>query len=297
MFDKLLKKLSTLSKSASFVKNKSHVSGEPTPLTDYLKKTTINERPSGIPSIDCIYVINLDHRKDRWNRLSELFSKMNLNVNRFSAIIGSQLTTRQRQEMSGPYPILLSGDEIGCLLSHLSIIKDAYDRGFSTVWILEDDVEFLEEAKALVPYIKNLCAIDKEWDILYTDTNSRDPLNGYFHPIDVPARPHQHLPPFNELAKRVPVGFDLERLGVRYGMGSVIYSRRGLEKVYNYFAHLYLWFPFDWDIHLIPDIREYGITRDMITNLRHGFAGNIKRGMINQMLEYFMYQDLFQESD
>ncbi len=245
------------------------------PLKNYLKAAEITENESGVPYIDCIYVINLDHREDRWNRLLPLFEKMGVKANRFSAVLGRNITPAQKHEMFGPYPIRLTGPEIGVILSYVSIVNDAYERGFNRVWIMEDDVEFLEEAGILPRFIENLTAIDKDWDVLYTDTNCRNPYDGYYYPDSWKPRPEQTLLPFHIQTQRIPVGSDLERMGTRYGMTSVILSRSGLEKIYNYFQHIYLWCPIDWDIHYIPNIREYGITRDAITNARNGLGSDI----------------------
>lgn len=252
-----------------------YLSPTETPLTKYLKEIDVTEYDSGVTHVDCIYVINIDYRTDKWNRLLPIFDSMDMKVNRMSAVIGKLLTSEQIQEMFGPYEVKLWGPEIGCLLSHLSIIKDAYDRGFNIIWACEDDIEFLEDVSIIPEFIENLTLIDPEWDILYTDTACRDPYEGTYYPLWVEPRPGQTLAPFEVLNKRTPVGYDLERLGLRYGTTSMIISRSGIEKILNYFSHVYLWRPIDWELHYIPGIREYGITRDAITNLRRGFPGDI----------------------
>lgn len=53
----------------------------------------------------------------------------------------------------------LSRGAIGIVLSHLSILKDAYDRGFETIWVMEDDIDI----------IKNPLNLDREVYIAVID--------------------------------------------------------------------------------------------------------------------------------
>ncbi len=254
-----------------------YVIKEISPHQNFLKPIEITEHTSGIALIDCIYVINLDRRTDRWDHMKAIFKKVGVKANRVSAIDGRKLTESQKQQMFGPYPVRLLGPQIGCLLSHLSVINDAYIRGFNAVWIVEDDLEFLENPSIIPSFIENLTHLDKSWDILYTDTNSRNAVLPYTHygASDWVPRPGQTLPQFKSQKKRTPLGSDLERLGLRYGMYSYILSRSGIEKIYNYFLHIYLWCPIDCDIHFIPNIKEYGITRDAITHLKNGLGSDV----------------------
>lgn len=73
-----------------------------------------------LEGIDKIYCINLDNRKDRWNNCIKQFNKYNLDVERISAI-----------KHKNP--------NVGCCLSHLKILKETK---YSSILILEDDVEF-----------------------------------------------------------------------------------------------------------------------------------------------------------
>src|SRR5690606_37872622 len=34
---------------------------------------------------------------------------------------------------------------IGIVLSHLSILQDAYDAGYETIWVMEDDIEVIQD--------------------------------------------------------------------------------------------------------------------------------------------------------
>ncbi len=255
-----------------------------TPVTNYLKPIAITEHDSGLPYIDCIYVINLDSRADRWHRLQPVFEKMGISPNRVSAYVGKTITKEQKLDMFGPYPIRMPGPAIGCLLSHLSIIKDAYERGFSAVWIMEDDVEFLENAGVISKLMEDLTEIDSEWDFLYTDTNCRNPEGGYYYTGSWEfARPDQNCPPYEVLNQRISVGSDFEITNMRYGLTSYILTRSGIEKLYRYFTHVFLWVPVDVDIHYIPGIRKYGVTRDVVTNNRIDLGSDIRNSAWDNM--------------
>jgi glycosyl transferase family 25 len=107
---------------------------------------------------DKIYCINLDRRKDRWDTVKTQFQKHNIEVLRFNAIDGKNLN---------PNPYLSPG-ALGCLMSHLSILKDAYENDFDKILITEDDVEFCDDLNLkFFEYEKKL----PKWDILYFGAN------------------------------------------------------------------------------------------------------------------------------
>jgi glycosyl transferase family 25 len=107
---------------------------------------------------DKIYCINLDRRKDRWNTVKTQFEKHNIEVLRFDAIDGKNLN---------PNPYLSLG-ALGCLISHLSILKDAYENNFDKILITEDDVEFCDNLNFKFFQYENQLP---KWDILYFGAN------------------------------------------------------------------------------------------------------------------------------
>lgn len=245
-------------------------------LLNFIRPIHIKELDSNIPMIDCAYVINLDARTDKWNRLSDIFNKMKIHANRFSAIDGLTITATDKIAMSAPNLCTLTGPELGCLLSHLSVLADASKRNFDRIIVWEDDIEFLEEINILPALINQLEKIDSQWDILYTDTNSRSPEGGYITAWEPCPRTGQHLPTANEMLKRTPINKDLQKIWCRYGAYSMIISRLGIRKILDYFAKVSAWVPYDWDLHYIPGLREYAPTSDIISNLRQGFSSDIR---------------------
>ncbi len=77
----------------------------------------------------------------------------------------------------------LSRGAIGIVLSHLSILQHAYDAGFETIWVMEDDIQVMRDPRVLSERIDQLDALvgKTNWDILFTDRDIRD-IYGYHKP-------------------------------------------------------------------------------------------------------------------
>ena len=136
-------------------------------LSNCLTKIELTELYSGIKSIDCIYVINLEERYERWERTQALCKKNALFVNRVSAINGWKLEDWTIRRLTIPHHQITKG-AIGCLLSHLSILQHALAKEFEIIWVMEDDIDFLESPHQLRPLLKELFEIDPDWDLFYT---------------------------------------------------------------------------------------------------------------------------------
>lgn len=112
---------------------------------------------------DKIYCINLEHRKDRWEKCQEYFNKYNLVVERFNGVNGKNVIDDIRKN------VLLDG-EIGILLTHIEIIKEAKDKGYKSIFIFEDDVEFIEGFDEMFSVISK--QIPDNFDFLYLGGNN-----------------------------------------------------------------------------------------------------------------------------
>ena len=104
-----------------------------------------------------IYCINLKSRPDRWQLAQREFEKLNMDVERFSAIIDE-------------YP------PRGCLKSHIALLEQHQKNGGGNILIFEDDVEFIDEPKDIVE--KSLEEINnlKRRDMLYLGGNILKPF-------------------------------------------------------------------------------------------------------------------------
>ena len=109
---------------------------------------------------DKIYCINLDKRTDRWESCVKEFEKHDLNVERFSAI---------------------EGGANGLLETNKKILQDAIEKEYSSILILEDDVEFHEDLNNLFEIAYQ--NVPDHWNMLYFGGNhvfgQPVPINDY----------------------------------------------------------------------------------------------------------------------
>jgi len=116
-------------------------------LTDYFDKT---------------YCVNLDRRIERWEESLNEFKKWEIgDVSRVSAVDGKHLNI-------GNYNTKLNPGEIGLILTNINIIKEAKEKDYSSILILEDDVVFAEEIRNIDSYVQLL---PDNWDMLYFGGN------------------------------------------------------------------------------------------------------------------------------
>ena len=114
------------------------------PVTEYFDKT---------------YCINLDKRPDRWELAKTEFDKHDLNVERFSAIVGNP----------DNIPTKIVPGHAGCVLSHYNCVKIAKESGLDNLLMLEDDVEFAENLNQW--FAKYFPQVPDDWDLLYFGGN------------------------------------------------------------------------------------------------------------------------------
>ncbi|NNM43789.1 MAG: glycosyltransferase family 25 protein [Chlamydiae bacterium] len=231
----------------------------------HLTPIEISKQKSGLELVDCIYVINLDERPEKWKRMNALFTERGLKANRVSAINGWNLSTAVQKELTGHYPMHLLPGEIGCLLSHLSVIKNALDNDFDLIWIMEDDVDFHEDVQQIPQLLKELFEIDPDWDTFYTDIDTKNHTGNYVPSLDVDFRPDQQNLPLQSLTDRFVINKNIMKIGQRFGNYSYLVTRKGMKKIWDYFSHVYLWSAYDIDLHYIPSIREYSTTREIVS--------------------------------
>lgn len=114
---------------------------------------------------DKIFCINLDKREDRWNSVSKKFRKLSINAKKFKAYDGELLT-----EFVDPNILVRrTPGYLGCLLSHLEIIKNSYNKGYDKILILEDDIAIHKYFNEYFSDIINQINHDnnQDWDLIY----------------------------------------------------------------------------------------------------------------------------------
>ena len=237
----------------------------PSATRQHLKETMITEARSGLRGVDCIYVINLGSRPEKWARVNALLKSSGLTPNRFSAVIGKNLSARIKTSLAGHYPVRLTDGEYGCLLSHVSVIKDAYKRGYHRIWICEDDIDVIEDLKQLPQLLNRLTRIDPKWDVFYTDLETKNSDGLRIPSVDGDFRPDFNYPDKAIYLEKKIVGKELMSIKQRFGMYSYFLSRSGMKKVLDYFTHVPVWSAIDIDIHYVPDLKEYSPTKDYVS--------------------------------
>lgn len=133
-------------------------------------------------SVAAIYVINLDHRVDRWLSFKENwkdildFSK----VKRMSAVFGVELNGYGEGPWFSEYTEGRERDwagVAGCLLSHKRVIEDAAAHGYERILVLEDDAVpseyFAISEVASDAVLTNFLKKDTNWGLCYLGYNAR----------------------------------------------------------------------------------------------------------------------------
>lgn len=236
-----------------------------TSIESYLIDVDLLNVTSGINQIDCVYVINLDQRMQKWVDVKNMFHSYGIYPNRVRAVNGWKLSEGDKHALMGSYPLRLRGGQIGCILSHISTLRDSFKRGYDVVWVCEDDIWIHENPHQLSELICELFKTDPNWDILYTDSDSKNKRGEVLPSVGSDFRqdlPHENL---SYYVTREILNKDLVKVNQRFGAYSLIFSKRGIEKVLRYFTSNYLWTAYDIDIHYIPGIREYCIRRDVVS--------------------------------
>lgn len=116
---------------------------------------------------DKIYVINLKKRKDRLKQVTEELNKHNIDFQIFQGVEGNPGIP-----LKNDHPLKNKPGHVGCVLSHVAILKEAKKLNLKNVLILEDDVIFYEN------YLSNfklaLTVLPNDWEMLYLSGNTEE---------------------------------------------------------------------------------------------------------------------------
>ncbi|HSX11034.1 MAG TPA: glycosyltransferase family 25 protein [Chlamydiales bacterium] len=290
----------------------------PLDLERILRRVEDKSSPHQIDGIDFIYMINLDERPEKFALAVENLQQFGISPYRFSAVNGWKLDMATINQLGIRFPgvleeeflstiykevdgriyvsntnlqdtddayftLGLSPGAIGIVLSHLSVLQDAYNSGYETIWVMEDDAMALCDPNILSERIQELDSRVENWDLLFTDTDEKD-KNG----IPVPcramaARPNINLPPIDVFLQRFyPISHNLSRIGMRYGAYSMLVRRSGMKKILDYFRTYRLYLPYDFDFWMVPDIQIYSVNEDIVSNRVGAPSDNSYPGYIQQ---------------
>jgi GR25 family glycosyltransferase involved in LPS biosynthesis len=273
-------------------------------LARFFKPADNKSSQNQIDGIDLIYMINLDERPEKFQLASENLHLYGIFPYRFSAVNGWKLPGSAFQELGVRfYPGMLhenflgttyrenngkaymsnemvqengesyftlgmSPGAIGIVLSHLSILYDAFNSGYETIWVMEDDVEAVADPRLIPNLITRLDEqVGGDWDILFTDIDTKDGAGNHVACRAMAARPNVPVAPLSTFFNRFySIGREFSRTGMRYGAYSMIVRRSGMQKILNYFHNYGIYLPYDTDFWLIPDIKMYCVNHDIVSH-------------------------------
>ena len=287
-------------------------------FADHLKKVEGSRVASSeIQGIDYIYLINLDKRPEKWERSLLQLNPYKIAPHRFSAIYGWDLSAKAMNDLGVKYVAGMKISEvavhfpfgakvlglfeqlsrasqgkvffsksmtpgaIGCTLSHLSVLQDALDAGYETIWVIEDDILVEKDPHHLHTLIEKLDhLVGKEgWDILYTDHDREDrdmypagndfesDLKGDLWYFWRPDRDLQKEKP--RLARREILSEDFLRIGSRMRTHSMVIRRSGMQKILDFYKRSHMFIPYDHELAIIPDIKLISLRHNVVT---HGLS-------------------------
>jgi len=278
-------------------------------LEDHFRKISEKSFSSPLKNIDFIYLINLDERPEKYAKCMEQLSFYHIMPYRVSAINGWKLSLEAINDVGvkyGPWMtsgklgtcFLVEGEKgveevmhvvgrtyfcpkmykgtIGCALSHLSVLQDAYDSGYATIWVMEDDIEVVQSPhllSELVSKLDDLVGRDG-WDVLFTDPDTKGQDGKYVRCISYAWMPN--FTPLNpsKFAERVSVGLDFERVGARYGTYSMIVRRSGVKKILDFVKQHQIFLPYDMICTLPPGIRLFCLKKDYVSTFPRAASDN-----------------------
>ena len=269
-------------------------------ITRRLQKVNNKVQDNQIKNVDFIYLINLDQRTDRLSRCLNQFARYSIHPQRVSAIYGWDLTQEAFNDIGlkilpsmhfdrpvhfGPVVRDAVGESItpskvgktcvhhtmaagqlGCSLSHLSVLVDAYHSGYETIWVLEDDFTIKEPPENLGEYIEKLNAWvgSSKWDLLYTDNDDHFSLPTVRDIMGGGNLGRPGMPMTNALIEYRKVGSDFVKIGGRTQTHSMIIRKSGIKKIVDFLLKNGIFRPIDIELSFVPDLKIYNLLHDAV---------------------------------
>lgn len=263
-----------------------------------------------IENIDFIYMINLDERPEKFAASCKELEPYGITPYRFSAVNGWKLRLRDLNELGIEYKknmpkdlwgtcFLLGGQgkpthevmnvvgrnyfshclsrgAIGIVLSHLSILQDAYDSGYETIWVMEDDIQVIENPHFLSSLISKLDkTVGKDhWDILFTDPDTKNQQGEYIPCTGFARRPN--FTPYNpdRFKTTTIINEHFRKVGARFGAYSMIIRRSGIEKLLAFLKKYKVFLPYDMEFYLPNDMNLYTLRYDVVSTMPQALSDN-----------------------
>ena len=250
-------------------------------------------------NIDFIYVINLDQRPEKFARCLAQLNCYGIDPYRFSAVNGWELSLDAINDVGvslQPWMSLekwgtyyeetfepkheavqvygrnyfchcMSRGAIGISLSHLSILQDALDSGYETIWVMEDDIDAAKDPHMLSSLIDELDQLvgSQGWDVLFTDPDTKNTRGEYVPSYGFAWRPNYYPSNPSQFAQRYDVSENLKKVGSRFGAYSMILRRSGIEKILGFLKQYHIFLPYDIDFVFPSGIQLYSARFDIVS--------------------------------
>jgi GR25 family glycosyltransferase involved in LPS biosynthesis len=278
-------------------------------IEKYFKPALNKANYHSMPGIDFIYMINLDQRPEKYESTINELKPYGIVPYRFSAVNGWELSFEALDQLGifyepgtpeGPicsvyrhvgdkeymsFEIMkepgvsyfchsMSRGAIGIILSHLSVLQDAYDSGYNTIWVMEDDIRVVTDPHELSLMISVLDNLAPDWDVFFTDTETKNSDGNPVYCGGIRPRPNFALRSLDYYVNRTRLNRDIVKMGLRFGTYSIIVRRSGMKKLLDFFKTYKLFFPYDLDCFYPTDIKFYACTRDIVTTTAGGLSDN-----------------------
>lgn len=285
-------------------------------LIDYVKPAIGKPESQGVRNIDFIYLINLDERAEKYNLSMQQLAPYKIVPYRFSGVNGWKLPIETIngvgvQFQRGMTPLLATTFEkrkgtgqiveshefmgengktffahhmplgaIGCSLSHISVLEDAYQSGYETIWVMEDDIEVLENPHQISDLIDELDSLvgRENWDVLFTDRDYRLNGNEYLIASGAAERPDMDCSFSSRYRKEYTqtevINSHFRKISARFGTTSMIIRRSGIIKLLDFWKTHNIFLPCDLENYLDVKIQRYGLTFDLVSNLLNALSDN-----------------------
>ncbi|MGB7978577.1 MAG: glycosyltransferase family 25 protein [Chlamydiales bacterium] len=273
-------------------------------IEEHFKRASGKFGAHSMRNIDYIYLINLDQRPEKYQMSLAQLAPYGIEPYRFSAVNGWELSleaindvgVRFSPEMEGGFMAScyrLDGEGkpshelverygetyfvhcmprggIGCALSHLSVLQDAFDAGYQTIWVMEDDIEVLQNPHRLSDLIDQLDLLvgSDGWDILFTDRDFRNGQGLHVPAYGAAKRPDcaaLHLA--KDFSFKTDISPQFRQIANRYGTTSMIIRRSGMKKLLQFFKAHQIYLPYDMDLIYANGIRIFTVSEDVVSNL------------------------------
>ncbi len=270
-------------------------------IEDHLKRVGDKSGFHQMRNVDFIYMINLDQRPEKFQICLDKLHPFGIEPCRFSAVNGWELSLDAINDVGVRFQSWMKGGQwgtcflqegdgktiheivgvlgrnyfchcmgpgsIGIVLSHLSVLQDAYVSEYETIWVMEDDIEIIRDPHLVSDLIDKLDSlVGKEgWDLLFTDLDTKNNQGEYVPCYSFAWRPNFTPENPGRFSKRWEVGPEFRRIGARYGAYSMIVRRSGMEKILRFFKEHAIFLPYDMEFTLPDGIRLFTVAQDVVS--------------------------------